>query len=153
MFSLKSGVQFSMTSKITRQMIHLARNSAGVLLCASQRTIHGSFQAVTFSVWQEQERKIRAQVSSHGCVTHYSIRFYLENVYQITHSARLSDCGLWWEWEWRRTKEKGIKKGETITALKEFMAWLEKPGFPSWNHHSSTKQCTVVQTPKQGHRR
>lgn len=59
LLGLKSGIQFSMTSKITRQMIHQAHNSAGVLLCARQRTIHGSFQAVTFSVWQKQERKIR----------------------------------------------------------------------------------------------
>ena len=59
LFGLKSGIQFSMTSKITRQMIHQARNSAGVLLHARQRTIHGLFQAVTFSVWQEQERKIK----------------------------------------------------------------------------------------------
>lgn len=59
LFGLKSGIQFSMTSKITRQMIHQARNSAGVLLHARQRTIHGLFQAVTFSVWQEQKRKIK----------------------------------------------------------------------------------------------
>lgn len=59
LFSLKSGIQFSMTSEITRQMIHQARNSAGVVLCASQRTVHSLSQAVTFSVWQEQERKIR----------------------------------------------------------------------------------------------
>lgn len=149
MFSLKSGIWFSMTSKITRQMIHQAHNSAGVLLCARQRTIHGSFQAVTFSVWQEQERKIRRSgfLLWVCCALFYLILLgkYLSNHSFCTtkYHQLLMRLGI-------EMRKEGDKKGETIPILKEFITWLEKPGYPSWKHHSI---CTIVQIQKQGHRR
>lgn len=83
LFGLKSGIQFSMTSKITRQMIHQARNSAGVLLHARQRTIHGLFQAVTFSVWQEQKEdqalRFPPMGASHIILVHYTQKIFIKH--------------------------------------------------------------------------
>lgn len=130
MLGLKSGIQFSMTSKITRQMIHQARNSAGVLLCARQRTIHGSFQAVTFSVWQEQERKIR-HWSFLLWVRHTSFHSTLLGKYlSNTHSLLLTGTGCWWEWEWRWGK-KGIFFKKQKLSLHSRILWSDwKTWFP-----------------------
>lgn len=89
---LKSGIQFSMTSKITRQMIHQARNSAGVLLHAIKEPFCGLFQAVTFSVWQEQRGRSSTQVSSYGCIAHHSSPLYSE-ILSNTPSVLWNDTG------------------------------------------------------------
>lgn len=129
LLGLKSGIQFSMTSKITRQMIHQAHNSAGVLLCAPAKE---PFTA-RFKLWlslcgKNKRERSGTRVSSYGCVTHHShatiFRKYLSN----THSLLLNDTGCWWEWEWRWGKEKERKEKLSLHSRNLWSDW--KTWFP-----------------------